>query len=235
MDQPRVPAGDPRGGQWTSTGSRSFVFEKSDNFEEDGVLNEQQLRDFTNVKWGFAMSRNQIANLAGAQNGSRVSISMNTEDPSNTLTVYTEFVGDDGFPIGSSLRYINENSINNFEISFEKGFKNKGLGLKVFSQQVEHAVKEGYRSISALASGNAESLDWQNGYYTWARFGFNGPIPNGKVGPGGERTVQEVMKRSDGAAWWKANGSTFEGTFSLSPGSESLRVFNEYRRLKGQV
>jgi hypothetical protein len=217
------PAGHPfRGNQWTKGGGP--VRFSSDSLSEDDV------KDFTKRRFGEAYSREDMAKMAGALPGSEVSI-VDSELSSSSLEVNITFMGDDGFPIGSARRTIYHDTVENNEIEFQKGFRGKGLGLQVFEQQVDELSKRGYKTIEAQCAGFPASADQgiQNGYYTWAKFGYNGEVE----GPNGWTTVHELMKTPDGSAWWRANGHEFNGVFSLDPGSDSRRVFDEYRRLKG--
>jgi hypothetical protein len=234
---PRVPAGSSAGGQFGYS-NKGYKFPAGD---EDQINNDEQARNYTKDKWGKELDRTDLAELSGAQPNSRINIYYADPEESalmsggegDALGVHIEFMGEDGFPIGQATRYVTAHTIYNHELEFDRGFKGKGHGLRVFGQQVDAAVKHDYDSIETQAAGNWRTLDWQNGYYTWARMGYDGVIPNG-YGPGGERTIHEVMKRPDGAAWWKANGESFFGTFYLHEGSTSRRVFDEYRRLKAQ-
>lgn len=225
------PAGHPfRGNQWTDSKTGGFSFPPTEEHGEE-QLSESEVRDMMKSE-GKDMGRAEVARAAGALPGSRVIIGSGME-PGIALSVHIEFMGEDGFPIGRATRHITEqNTIYNHELEFDAGFKGKGLGLKVFSSQVDEAAKHGFDAIEAQCAGGPRSADWQNGYYTWARFGYDGVIPNG-YGPRGERTVQEVMQSPSGPAWWKANGEAFDGTFLLAEGSTSRRVFDEYRRLRG--
>jgi len=227
---PRVPMGSSTGGRFAS----KYKYPPTEETGEQQLTNDE-VREFTS-QWGKDLDRDDIAELAGAQPGSRVTVGHADPDMGgpDSLGVHIEFMGEDGFPIGRATRYIGPTSIYNHEIEFDAGFKKQGRGLKVFGQQVDAAISNGYDSIETQAAGSYSHREWQNGYYTWARMGYDGVIPNG-YGPGGEKTVHEVMARPDGAAWWLKNGEGFQGTFLLHEGSTSRRVFEEYRRMKSKV
>lgn len=219
---PRVPAGSPKGGEFTSKGGGPVRFSTA-----NGGMTEDEVREFAKGRFHSDLTREDIAKMSGALPGSEVTI--HQSGISSALEVNVTFMGDDGFPIGNARRTVWGEDIVNDEIEFDKAFRGKGLGLKVFAQQVEEASKRGYKKIETHAAGSPDMADIQNGYYTWARFGYNGTID----GPHGETTVHELMRTPGGAKWWQANGHEFDGEFDLSQGSDSRRVFEEYKRLKG--
>lgn len=230
---PRHPAGSSKGGEFASKAGSGFNYPSP---KESGVydsLDDAGVRALTKERLHKELSRDELASIAGAQPGSRVVIA--PDDGIDGLTVMVTIMGDDGFPIGDMTRGFSYRTVRNEEIELKKGFRGKGIGLKIFSQQVEQATKHGFHSIEAHAvgyPGDAAKEYGRNGYNTWAQFGFDGVIDHG-YGPNGEKTVHEVMMAPGGRAWWRANGSAFMGTFSLSEGSTSRRVFDEYKRLKG--
>ncbi len=108
-------------------------------------------------------------------------------------------------------------------------------GARIFANQVGTARRLGVAFIAANAAGRLGGS--MNGYYTWARLGFDGPIsaavryrlPAELVGA---HTVLDVMERG-GAEVWRQRGEGFEGTFDLHSGSRSMRVFRDYTLEKG--
>jgi hypothetical protein len=58
--------------------------------------------------------------------------------------------------------------------SFYMTSKGTGLGTKIFARQVKQASKAGYSKIVTDAAGRKGMSD--NGYYTWARLGYNAPL-----------------------------------------------------------
>jgi hypothetical protein len=106
-----------------------------------------------------------------------------------------------------------------------------GLGLRVFSRQVDQARSLGIERIETVAGRYA----CENGYYTWPRYGFDGRLaPNIR-----QRlprwlccadTVLDLMASAPGRLWWKANGVPLRVTFDLSRRSRSWQVFERYLR-----
>ena len=115
--------------------------------------------------------------------------------------------------------------------------QNKGMGLAIFADQVENAAALGITEIRTEAARGPTF----NGYYTWARFGYDGAIPGG-LAPlpdalKSAKRISEVMGSQEGRDWWRANGVTFNGEFDLTEGSYSRRTLDAYRaeRAKGKT
>lgn len=110
-----------------------------------------------------------------------------------------------------------------------RSMQRKGLGLRVFHRQLENAKALGVARIEAIAGRR----DDENGYYTWPRFGFDGPLP-GKVkrnlplGLEGVRTVLDLMQCEKGRRWWRRHGCTIRVAFDLADFSRSGEAFQRY-------
>ena len=101
---------------------------------------------------------------------------------------------------------------------------------------VTEARNQGYTRIDTLAIGSPESKN--NGYYTWARFGFDGKIDDTmkkkvyqELGVEAE-TVQDIIASPNGLEWWRKNGSDIELSFDLSDKSESMKMWKKYKEGK---
>lgn len=106
-----------------------------------------------------------------------------------------------------------------------------GLGLRIFRRQLAQAKALGIRRIEVTAGRSRV----ENGYYTWPRFGMNGPLPaeiRRALPPGlrSARSVLDLTESEPGRWWWKAHGTTVELAFDLSDGSRCWRVFHQYLR-----
>jgi len=87
-----------------------------------------------------------------------------------------------------------------------------------------------------FAAGDAASAD-ENGYYVWARFGFDAPLRDNEraalpVTLKGATTINQIIQR-DGQAWWQQFGSFRSMNFDLADGSEMMKVFKKYLTGKG--
>jgi GNAT superfamily N-acetyltransferase len=110
----------------------------------------------------------------------------------------------------------------NIGIEVDPALKGGGIGSVLFAEQVATARKMG---VGAITADCARAMDL-NGYYTWARLGFDG---TGKISGRREVRISEQMRTPEGRREWRANGESFDGTFSLKPGSYSMRTLQEYK------
>ena len=115
----------------------------------------------------------------------------------------------------------------------------KGLGSKMFLNTLESAKKNGFSKIELTAAKKAG----YNGYYTWARYGFDfSPIYSQEIARfkslvaksdileiKNSRNLKELFKTKQGADFWKENGFEFHGIFDVKL---DYNRFIEYFRSK---
>ncbi|HUW55585.1 MAG TPA: hypothetical protein VMZ92_03045 [Planctomycetota bacterium] len=180
---------------------------------------------------GLDLSHEQLADLAGAPPGSQVEIEVRLGGgwPDSAVGVHTTFPGG----AGESYRIIDGLIIHNQDMGVSSRMQGKGIGTAVLATQVETASRLGFKEIRVIAAGGPSRRGSTNGYYTWALLGFESERRRPGPDNGRPESVQTIMRRPGGPAWWKENGESFFGRFDLSPGSTSMRVFEEYQRLKG--
>jgi hypothetical protein len=113
-----------------------------------------------------------------------------------------------------------------------------GVGLLSFRTQVKGARRLGVQRIELWAAGDFKDRSY-NGYYTWARFGFDAPLTQEEKRRlsalsqfVGAQTVNDLMK-CGGRQWWRDNGSARKMRFDLNEDSSMMRVFNDYLEDKG--
>ncbi len=123
-------------------------------------------------------------------------------------------------------------------VLFNEGFhiqrrclQRKGLGLGVVSRQLHWAKALGVLRIIAMAGRRHQ----ENGYYTWPRYGFDGPLPaevRRRLPPGLHcaRTVLDLIQCEPGRQWWRQHGAPLYVSFDLADGSRSWAVFDRYLR-----
>lgn len=120
----------------------------------------------------------------------------------------------------------------NVDLSIEPSSPHKGSGYRLFADQVQALKQGGVRRVTTEAAGDYSDKNI-NGYYTWARLGYDGQVPPRASSRMPEqfkqmKTIQQVMATPEGRAAWKAKGEEFLGTFDLTPGSTSLKVLSAY-------
>lgn len=175
---------------------------------------------------GKGMTPEMLAKASGAIDGATVVISTNKTN----LTVDIEH------PDYKAVRTIRKDGEIENE-SFEVKEKGKGLGTEIFASQVKAAADAGFEKITTFAVSGPSTIGNLNGYYTWPRLGYDGPvrsISSDKLRdrlevefPGVER-VSDMMKTPERRAWWKENGGSFIGTFDLKKNSQSRKVLDVY-------
>ena len=111
--------------------------------------------------------------------------------------------------------------------------RRRGLGLRIFHRQLENAKTLGIRRIETIAGRR----DGENGYYTWPRFGFDGPLPEKikeklPLGLEHAHSVLDLIDCEKGRLWWREHGDTIDVAFDVAEGSRSRKVFERYVRNK---
>ena len=114
------------------------------------------------------------------------------------------------------------------------GAQRHGLGLSIFRRQLAHAKTLGTTGIVARAGRRI----MENGYYTWPRFGFGGPLPQAirtalPAHLHHAKDVLDLFESVEGRRWWQQFGTTISVRFDLTDGSRSWQVFERYLRERG--
>ena len=112
--------------------------------------------------------------------------------------------------------------------------KGKGYGAHSFARAKQAAERIGVKEIKLLAIGNAEDIkDW-SGYYAWATYGFDAPLPTDIIDilpPTLSKALRlsDLMMTQEGRDFWKAKGGITNMIFNLSPDSPSNKVFEDHK------
>jgi GNAT superfamily N-acetyltransferase len=122
--------------------------------------------------------------------------------------------------------------MHNNSFNVNEGSQGKGIGAKVFDQQIQHARRLGVKRIETDAVRSDQS-GWI-GYKVWPMFGYDGNIPENvtEKTPNGETRISELMASKEGRDWWSTNGKTIELQFDMSPGSYSMKTWEAYKARK---
>lgn len=234
----------------------------------DGTDLTPQIEQASASLFGEAKTPEELAQLIGAPPGAEVAIvpdykgdlSLYMRGPITDSGGYPYMNWVDGHMVREEREYVatrtmyrdgEELVIYNASFFMGEAYQGQGLGLQVFSDEVQNAIDAGISHIKTDAAGDGliplGTEDRANGYYTWARMGYIGDLPQkslDRLGAaiadgtapsewGSYTTVQELMQTSAGRDWWKANGSAWEGVFDLSDGSLSRKMLSDYLREKG--
>lgn len=203
--------------------------------------------------FGRDLADHEIASLVGAQPGMQVSVEYGQHRDAPALEfVVTGRVAQNPTAYSAHRLLFREAdgtlTMGNAASHLAMG-RGHGLGLHIFKDQVAALRHFNVARITTSANGNHNTLarGGTSGFYTWARFGFNGPIDWKyihselralKLPPPGRaflqaRTTNDLMRLPGGAAEWKRVGQAFSGEFSLTPGSDALRLLDGYLQEKG--
>lgn len=178
----------------------------------------------TNRFLGRAPSNEELARLLMATEGATITASRGVNGVKFVVEV------SDGERSIQATRELDERRgliITNRSIEI-KGYP-RGTGTKLFADQVEQAASMHGRYIRTHADGHPGGGPL-NGYYTWARLGYNAGLPASvKAAFPGVRDMNEFMIRG-GREWWRAHGEAFDGRFNLHAGSRSRRILDAYTR-----
>lgn len=180
--------------------------------------------------FGRDLSDNELASLVGAPNDSEVIVKVGSEGFS--VTVISPWVhadrmfklGPDGIETGNTFLFLQEGAP-----------RGQGIGVRMFARQVKEARRLGITKILTEA-GRSKAM---NGYYTWARAGYDAPLGAGNKSRAAQalgympKTIREVMSTKAGRDWWKENGTEWEGSFDPSAGSNSSKDLDAYLSEKG--
>jgi len=113
--------------------------------------------------------------------------------------------------------------------------RRRGLGLRMLGRQLAFAKRLGVLRIETTAGRRGD----ENGYYTWPRYGFNGPLPTeiGRILPPRlhhAQSVLDLIQCDYGRHWWSEHGTTLDVAFDLADRSRCWRVFDRYVREKSR-
>lgn len=116
-----------------------------------------------------------------------------------------------------------------------KNLQGKGLGREIFAKQVDTLGKMGVDRIETSAAGGKGQQE--NGYYTWPRMGYDGPLKPEHTAKlpaqfQHHKTVQSLLAAPGGREAWKEHGSDINLAFDLKQGSQSRRILDQYREAK---
>ena len=211
------------------------------NVEIEGVSEEDER--LMKEMFGANFDKSMLANLVGAQPGCKLYIDaqiQRSEEGGIKESSYVEVkVLHKKY---TAVRIVRKKTITNEEFFVKEGHRNKGLGIKVFTEQVEAASALGFEKINTHAVRGGDV----NGYYTWPRFGFDVDIDNvdfslaqeiysqGFATPAGKnvKKISDLMRTKEGREWWKEHGDSVECSFDLAEGSLSRKVLNGYNEEK---
>lgn len=107
-----------------------------------------------------------------------------------------------------------------------------GSGTKMLARQVLAARQAALSRIHVNHAAGLKGHSVYNGYYTWPRLGFNGPVSHPDFP--GHADAHSIFSTEEGAAKWKERGGPLEGMeFDPHPDSEHSKRLLAYMKSKG--
>lgn len=181
------------------------------------------------------LSKEEVAQLSGAVDGSVLTIT-EWETAQYPAMLITKAVAEEVYAAPSRhVVRLNDEGDLSLVIDMQKlVLEQQGKGISAFAlrQQVRTAKMLGFKEFEAFAIGDINDPN-HNGYYTWARLGFNAAIPTklrNKL-PENLKNAQELadlMETEQGRQWWYEYGSDIAVRFDLSDNSKSLKILRTY-------
>lgn len=205
-------------------GATSLSFSGNETSRGDGV-------DGVSESWlGRALSDDEWSELAGAPTGSRVAVTVYINSlsgkPDKIGVSWThEGLGAEGH---RAIRRTYEGDLVMWVTGMELGEnKSKGLGTQILHREILAAERLGIGTVRLLAEAPPK-----NGYYSWARLGFDRQLSSLDRLPAewaGAKRVSDLMKTQEGRDWWKENIKQDQYLdFDVKSGSLSRRILDEY-------
>lgn len=157
-----------------------------------------------------------------------------------------------GFEMDRTLVYDKKGkltSVSNNSFFLPESYRGTGEGTRIFNDQVESIRAQAGKGQFPQIATTAGKGKGMNGYYTWARLGYDAPvqkpnfpfskIPESVVKPKGKfgspsYNVSDFMKSKEGREFWKEYGYQTDMYFNTDPSSLSSKVLGEYTGSKGK-
>ena len=215
----------------------------------DGKIEQHPISAMFNGKVSFAkmtedefilgdktfLTKEELAQLSGAIDGSELTIT-ERETSEFPVILRIKITNDEIYqkPAYQTLRLGHDGNLS-LVIDLQKIKQEKqGQGISSFAlrQQIRLAQSLGIDRLETFAIGDIDDPE-HNGYYTWARLGFNADIPDSiraKL-PENLKQVEDIadlMLSTEGRSFWKQNGSDVALKFDLASGSKSIKILKTY-------
>lgn len=194
---------------------------------------------------GRDITAQDFANLVGAPDDAEVIVERVDNDPiRRSIKIKIKgpgFIAErklvSGFRGSSAI-------VNEFFEIRDQSKKGGDIAINLLGRQIEQARKLGVSELQTYAAGQGKRYGGSdlNGYYTWARFGYDNELsevdfvgdeprkaqaelavkfPNA-------RRISDLMATQEGRDWWKHNGRQTGMTFDLDPDEDNVKTFKAY-------
>jgi hypothetical protein len=199
---------------------------KHDTTARMNGFNDKELKEITTKHFGSPKTRDEIASIVGAPDGSTITLTREGSD------IFVRIKHPD---IHKMSRYIRTDAdgklfIYNDYFMLNPDIKQVGRGLEIFNKQLRASVANDVQYFKCFGAGSKSRIDEWSGYYVWPRYGYQAPLQADdaaallKYGD----NVSDVMKTPKGQADWKELGNGRDFKFHLNDGSYSRETFDKY-------
>jgi hypothetical protein len=196
----------------------------------DITYEDDAARTAVQVVFGRELSPEDLGRLAGARPDDLIEITGGSENFEITMR------SADGERNASFTVYRMDQEIviNNTYVRNSGDAQGAGRDLiQAFDDMKSLGVSRMEASAARSDGGREQGM---NGYYTWAKLGFTGEIPESllalteeRFGPGITRVEQLMRLGRVGEQWWREHGDSWDATFSFEDGSYSMRILSTWR------
>lgn len=257
---PRRPAGSSQGGKFAPRGVSSVVLVRGAGHARWAERTAKHIEvvyqfrgrttsaTFGQKLFGRPLSKSDYVALTGALPGSKIKLEMQ----GSRMHLYVEH------PLYRAHRVVfrDHNGIlamkNEWFGLEDHAQRGRGLGARIFARQVDGVAKFAIQRIQTQAVRQddnvfADHRDSINGYYTWARLGYNATLrlPDKRklldsgspalaaLGAQNTVTLHELFDMPGGREHWYEHGGTIDMRFDPTPNSPHRQRLDEYLYKKG--
>jgi len=208
-------------GKFASGGAGGAPLPSISSFTSEGNLDKTSKELF-----GRVLTEKEWGGLVGAPDGAAVHIIARKGDAVVRVThLKDEFFG---LEVGYSNLY-GTKAVDLISMNVASNAP-PGTGTKMAAHIVSNARVSGFETVRLYAARDSGT---KNGYYTWARLGWNANLSARAAQDFGASDLHSLMKTAKGRKTWMREGFGIKMEFDLSPSSPSTKIFNAYLKKRG--
>lgn len=203
------------------------------------VLHPEEVNDISTDYFGRTLDAPEWGQLVGAPDGSHVAVRAFNHYKIDIRIEHDEYIRNYAIRQVHPGDHRTEKDAYIENVVFVKGSEApERLAPRMLAYEFKKAAELGMDTVTLEAAGEGGSGSGWTGYSRWPQLGFNADLTGREMDMlpddlAGAEDLHSLMALPGGFEWWKENGSGREMFFDLTPGSESLKVFNKYLDDKG--
>lgn len=176
------------------------------------------------------ISDSEFAGMFGAVDGSLISVMPpRFETGQWFVTIHNKFLSSPQRRTIELDEDSNELFISNSELRIKSEYQKNKLGALILGKQVYFARKNKVSYIETYAAKGTDA----NGSYTWPVLGYDRLLNSkekseAEASFGKVKTVQDILDKPNGKAYWLANNRPGDMIFDLQKGSRNSNVLRRY-------